>query len=95
MCRNDFELFDNAQYPEHFLRLLGLQGIEKFLNRTLTLFGPIEDNSPSHHIKLTCKLTNVNEFVMFRITESASGQFLRFTVSPHPWVSIVLFHGIV
>jgi hypothetical protein len=71
MSRNDFELLDNAQYPEHFLRLFGLKGVEKFLNRTSTLFGPIKDNNAFHRIKLTCKLTIVNKIVMSRIAESA------------------------
>ncbi len=70
MSRNYFELLDNAQHPEHFLRLFGLKGIEKFLNRTSTVFGSIKDNRSTHWIKLTCKLTNVNHLLLLLLAFS-------------------------
>ena len=72
MSRNDFELLDNAQHPQHFLRLFGLKGVEKFLNRASTVFGSIKDNRSAHWIMLTCKLTNVNELLMPLIVQSAN-----------------------
>jgi hypothetical protein len=66
--RNYFELLDNAQHPKHFLRLFGLKGIEKFLNRTFTIFGPVKDDFSTHGLRLTCKLTNVNYFLLFSLS---------------------------
>lgn len=46
------KLLDQAQHPDHFLRLLPAEPIEKLLNGAVTSFGPVEVNFP-HLERLT------------------------------------------
>jgi hypothetical protein len=57
--RHQFQIFQETEYPNHFLGHLARQGIEEILNGTFPVFSSIEEDRSIHDVLLTHMLTCV------------------------------------
>ncbi|MDA8084269.1 MAG: hypothetical protein M0024_11485 [Nitrospiraceae bacterium] len=57
--RHNVKVFDQVQYPGHFLRRLTGQRIKKLLHRAFAVSSPVEDYCLTHRSMLTSTLTLV------------------------------------